>query len=94
MSGNRADHTRQQGVRSELLAPYRMLAVRVITLAVRDLVADGQSAPERHSARVFLSGSRMLTHWCRLADLDPAAITDHVRGFVEHKPIAHSGGRR
>jgi hypothetical protein len=69
-----------------------MLAVRVITLAVRDLVAYGHSATERDSARAFLSGSRMLTHWCRLADIDPAAVSDQVRSLAAQTRIAHPHG--
>lgn len=63
----------------EMLAPYRTLALRVISLAVRDLVTPGQSASERDTARRFLSGSPMLTHWCRLADIDPEFIRRRLR---------------
>jgi hypothetical protein len=85
VSGHHADYSRRAGVRGELLAPYRVLASRVIALAVRDLVTYGHSASERDSARAFLSGSRMLTHWCELADIDPAAIRAQVRAFVDRK---------
>jgi hypothetical protein len=37
---------------------------------------------ERNSARAFLSGSRMLTHWCKLADIDPEAIRQQTLGIV------------
>jgi len=85
VSGHGADHSRRPSLRGELLAPYRLLASRVIALAVRDLVTYGQSVAERDSARAFLSGSRMLTHWCELADIDPAVIRARVRGFEEHR---------
>jgi hypothetical protein len=56
------------------LGPYRTLALRVISLAVRDLITPGTQASDRSTARAFLSGSGTLAHWCRLADIDPAAI--------------------
>jgi hypothetical protein len=61
-------------VHDDPLGPYRALALRVISVAVRDLIAPGHSVSDRNSARAFLSGSRMLTHWCKLADIDPEAI--------------------
>jgi hypothetical protein len=69
------------GVRSagDVQLPYRMLALRVIHLAVRDAV-DGQSVGIRSSARQFLSGCPLLSLWCALAELDPASITGSLGG--------------
>lgn len=52
--------------------PCRHLAVRVIELAFRDLASSETLQSDHESARVFLAGSSMLTHWCAVADLDPA----------------------
>lgn len=80
----------------ELLAPYRTLALRVISLAVRDLTEPGQGASSRETARAFFSGSRMLNHWCELAELDPRAIRDrlqHVLRGVPYPPVSPSSRR-
>ncbi len=74
------------GAHAEALAPYRLLASRVIALAMRDLLTGGHPRAERESARTFLCGSRMLTHWCGLAELDPAVIGARARWFLEHGP--------
>jgi hypothetical protein len=79
--------------RAELLAPYRTLALRVISLAVRDLITPGHSPTERDTARAFLAGSRMLTHWCKLADLDPDTIRKHIRGLAKQHEFVHSERR-
>jgi len=84
---------RYPGAQSEALAPYRLLASRVIALAMRDLLSRGHSTAERDSARAFLSGSRMLSHWCELADIDAAAVRARVRGFAEHGPFSSVSGR-
>ncbi len=81
MSGARVAHT-AGAARQELLAPYRLLALRVISLAVRDLITSGHPASERDTALEFLSGSRMLTHWCRLADINPDVIRKQMQGVV------------
>jgi hypothetical protein len=75
--------------RGELLAPYRTLALRVISLAVRDLMTPGHSIAERKTARDFLSGSRMLNHWCKLADIDPEAIRKQVHAVAEDSHAEH-----
>jgi hypothetical protein len=76
--------------RGEVLAPYRTLALRVISLAVHDLVAPRALASERDTARAFLSGSSMLTHWCKLADIDPETIRQQMRGAVGGSFTTHS----
>ena len=50
----------------------RHLAARIIQQAFRDLASPAGSRCDQESARVFLSGSSMLSHWCAVADLDPA----------------------
>ncbi len=80
----------------ELLAPYRALALRVISLAVQDLTVPGHGAASRETARVFFSDSRMLNYWCELAELDPRAIRDrlrHVLRGVPHPPVSPSSRR-
>jgi hypothetical protein len=75
--------------RDELLSPYRALALRVISLALQDLVTPGHAGSERDTARAFFSGSRMLSHWCRLADLDPVVIREKLRFALERGRRAH-----
>jgi hypothetical protein len=67
------------------LSGYRRLSVRVIEQALRDVVAAPGSAPERHSARVFLAGSPMLHLWCQLAALDPARVVAYAIDLVENR---------
>lgn len=83
MRASTPHYTVRASLRDEGLAPYRTLALRVISLAVRDLITTGQSASDRATARAFLSGSRMLTHWCKLADIDPEAIRRELRRVRE-----------
>jgi len=56
---------------------YRRLAIQVINLALRDLTSPVGSAADRASARAFLAGSGMLSHWCAVAELDPARLVRH-----------------
>jgi hypothetical protein len=49
----------------------RHLAARVIHQAFRDLAKPAGSDHDQESARDFLSGSSMLTHWCAVARVDP-----------------------
>lgn len=66
-------------MRRDLLGPYRTLALRVISLAVQDLITPGHAASERETARAFFAGSRMLGHWCRVAEIDQDAVRRYVR---------------
>lgn len=60
---------------------YRHLAIQVINLALRDLTRPGGLAADRASAREFLAGSGMLSHWCALAELDPVRLVRHAEGL-------------
>jgi hypothetical protein len=62
----------------EAFLPYRRLAMHVLGRAIRDLENGAGSATDRESARVFLAGSPMLFHWCRVAALDPRLVTRHA----------------
>jgi hypothetical protein len=62
--------------------PYRQLAVRVLARALLDLSNPDGSATDRESARVFLSGSGMLFHWCRVAALDPWRLVNHAESLT------------
>ncbi|HEX2344025.1 MAG TPA: hypothetical protein VHI98_26380 [Vicinamibacterales bacterium] len=73
---------------------YRRLSVRVIEQAFRDVVAAPGSAPERHSARVFLAGSPMLHLWCQLAALDPAQVVARAIHLVENQSVFGQTARR
>jgi hypothetical protein len=57
--------------------PYRDLAVRVLACAFRDLTETSRSS-DRDSARVFLAGSGLMRHWCRVANLDPICVANHA----------------
>jgi hypothetical protein len=58
--------------------PYRHLAMRVLTRALRDLSNPAGKPTDRESARRFLAGSPMLFHWCRVAELDPRLFAEHA----------------
>jgi hypothetical protein len=73
---------------------YRRLSVRVIEQAFRDVIVAPRSAPERHSARVFLAGSPMLHLWCQLAALDPAQVVAHAIQLVENRTLFGRTARR
>jgi hypothetical protein len=93
MNGRRAAAGDRYHEPVEGLVPYRLLALRVIRLAVQDLLTNGRSLSERDSARAFLLGSPMLTHWCTLAELDPVAIGEQVSGLLAHTPTRHTARR-
>lgn len=62
----------------EGFVPYRHLAMHVLLLALRDVSNAAGSASDRESARLFLAGSPMLLHWCRVAALDPRLVARHA----------------
>jgi hypothetical protein len=66
------------------LLPYRQLALRVIDLALRDASGPTGSA-DRASARAFLSGSRMLAHWCEVAEVDPRWMAARAGIAMAHR---------
>lgn len=59
--------------------PYRRLAVSVLARALQDLSNPAGTATDRESARVFFTGSSMLSHWCRVASLDPKWVAGRVQ---------------
>jgi cold shock protein len=61
------------------MLPYRLLALRVIDLALRD-ACDSPSLTDRTTAYRFLQGSPLLTLWCALAELDPERVAAGARG--------------
>lgn len=71
--GSKAEDTSEETFR-----PYRRLAMGVLALAFSDLTKPARSATDRESARVFLAGSRMLAHWCRVAALHPSWVADQA----------------
>lgn len=75
----------------EALRPYRHLAVRVLARAFLDLADPAGPAADRESARVFLTGSGLMRHWCRVAALDPAWV---VRRAEVVQGLSARGERR
>ena len=69
----------------DAFTPYRHLAVHVLARALRDLLKPG-SPVDRESARLFLVGSPMLFHWCRVASIDPGLVTSHAKKFGPAAP--------
>jgi hypothetical protein len=63
----------------EAYLPYRRLAVSVLARALQDLSNPAGSATDRESARAFFTGSGMLSHWCRVASLDPLWVAGRVQ---------------
>ncbi len=72
----------------ERFRPYRHLAMRVLARAVLDVADLTTSAADRESARLFLSGSAMMRHWCRVAALDPDCVTEHMERYTAAWPLA------
>jgi len=62
----------------EAYRPYRRLAVGVLARALQDLSNPAGTATDRESARVFFTGSGMLSYWCRVASLDPQWVAGRV----------------
>ena len=58
--------------------PYRRLAVGVLARALQDLSNPAGTATDRESARVFFTGSGMLSYWCLVASLDPQWVAGRV----------------
>ena len=67
-----------RGGNDDGFAPYRHLAVHVLARALRDLLNPAGSATDRESARLFLTGSPMLSHWCHVAALDPRRVAERA----------------
>jgi len=64
------------------LAAHRSLAAHVIDQAVRDVRNPNGAPTDSASARAFLSGSPMLSYWCKIADLDPSCVIDRARTLM------------
>jgi hypothetical protein len=80
-----------------LSAAHRLLAARVIDQAVRDVRNPNGMPTDRASARVFLSGSPMLSYWCQIARVDLTCVIDRARalmvgGNANPRGCASSGG--
>jgi hypothetical protein len=65
-------------VGEEAYRPYRRLAVGVLARALQDLSNPAGTATDRESARVFFTGSGMLSYWCLVASLDPQWVAGRV----------------
>lgn len=72
------------------LRPYRHLAVRVLARALLDLANPAGSPTDRESARMFLAGSGMLLHWCRVAAVDPSCVVKHAERLARSGGSTHS----
>ena len=64
------------------LHSHRFLAARVIDQAVRDVRNPNGTLIDNVSARVFLSGSPMLSFWCEIANLDLSCVVDRARTLM------------
>jgi len=67
-----------RGSSDDGFASYRHLAVHVLARALKDLLNPAGSPTDRESARLFLTGSPMLSHWCRVAALDPRWVAERA----------------
>ena len=74
----------------EAFKPYRNLAVRVLARAFQDL-AKPERSRERESARVFLAGSGLMRHWCRVAALDAFCIVNHANKVTANGDCRRDG---
>ena len=66
----------------QLAAAHRSLAARVIDQAVRDVRNPNGAPTDSASARAFLSGSPLLSYWCKIAELDPSRVMDRTRTLM------------
>lgn len=62
---------------------YRRLAARIIAQAFEDASDPADRRPEALSARMFLSGSRMLRLWCAVADMNEQAVLARASKHVQ-----------
>jgi hypothetical protein len=70
----------------EAYRPYRRLAVGVLARALQDLSNPAGTATDRESARVFFTGSGMLSYWCLVASLDPQWVAGRVLKLQQVAP--------
>jgi hypothetical protein len=70
----------------EAYRPYRRLAVGVLARALQDLSNPAGTATDRESARVFFTGSGMLSYWCLVASLDPQWVAGRVLKLQQVTP--------
>ena len=66
----------------QLAAAHRLLAARVIDQAVRDVRNPNGMPIDSASARLFLSGSPMLSYWCEIAEIDLNCVIDRARTLM------------
>jgi hypothetical protein len=71
---------------ADTLLTYKRLAACVIQRAFKDVMTPACAAGDRRSARLFLGGSRMLFHWCSVADLDPRRVMATARTIGARPP--------
>jgi hypothetical protein len=64
------------------LPAHRSLAARVIGQAIRDVRDPNGARIDSASARLFLSGSPMLSYWCEIAELDVTCVIDRARTLL------------
>jgi hypothetical protein len=75
-------------------ATHRSLAVCVIHQAVRDVRNPNGAPMDSASARVFLSGSPMLTHWCEVAQFDLNRVLHGARHLMARCDAGPRGPRQ
>jgi hypothetical protein len=73
-------------------AAHRFLAARVIDQALRDVRNPNGAPIDSVSARVFLSGSPMLSYWCEIAELDLNRVIDRARILMAGCEAGRRGG--
>jgi len=71
---------------------HRFLAARVIDQAVRDVRNPNGALIDNVSARVFLSGSPMLSYWCEIANLDLSCVVHRARTLMADCDARRRGG--
>jgi hypothetical protein len=63
-------------------ASFFSVAAHVIDQADRDVRNPNGAPTDSASARAFLSGSPMLSYWCKIAELDPSRVIDRARTLI------------
>ena len=72
----------------QLPAAHRSLAARVIGQAIRDVRNPNGAPIDSASARLFLSGSPMLSYWCEVAEFDLNCVIVRARTLMAAATLA------
>ena len=70
---------------------HRYLAARVIDQAFRDVRDPNGALTDSASARVFLTGSPMLSYWCDVAEFDLNCVIIRAQTLMADRDAGRRG---